>query len=193
MPYRKVQYAPGNYYHIYNRGIDRQPIFQEAENYAFLLRRIKQYARTFEISAIAYCLMQNHYHLLLRQDGDTPISTLMQRIFNSYTKAYNKHYGRQGTLFEGSYRAIHVDQERYLRHVCRYIHANPVRHGFVSQVTDWPYSNYHEWIGAREGSLVDRAFVEERFATGAAYAAFVQAYVQGLSELPEGTQAYLIE
>jgi putative transposase len=193
MPYRKVQFAQGYYYHVYNRGVDRQPIFRETENYDFLLRRIKQYARSLKIAVIAYCLMSNHYHLLLRQDGDTPISVLMQRVFNSYTKAYNKRYGRQGTLFEGSYRATHVDQEEYLRHVCRYIHANPVRHGFVEQVDDWPYSNYHEWVGTREGMLVDRAFVEGLFAAGAVYEAFVQAYVEGLSKLPSGTEMYLLE
>jgi REP element-mobilizing transposase RayT len=193
MPYRKVQFARGHYYHVYNRGIDRQPIFQEAENYAFLLRRIKRYAHAQRIAVIAYCLMLNHYHLLLRQDGDTPISTLMQRVFNSYTKAYNKRYGRQGTLFEGPYRALHVDQQTYLRHVCRYIHANPVKHGFVEQVQEWPYSNYHEWIGTREGTLVDRAFVQGLFATEKAYERFVQAYVEGLSELPQGASSYLID
>jgi len=160
MPYRKVQFAQGHYYHVYNRGIDRQPIFQAAANYEFLLRRIKQYVQALRVTVIAYCLMRNHYHLLLRQDGDTPISTLMQRVFNSYTKAYNKRYGRQGTLFEGPYRALYVDRETYLRHVCRYIHANPVKHGYVDRVEEWPYSNYHEWVGARDGALVDRAFVK---------------------------------
>ena len=119
MPYRKVQFARGYYYHVYNRGIEHQPIFQETDNYEFLLCRIKQYANTLQIAVVAYCLMLNHYHFLLRQDGDTSISLLMQRVFNSYTKAYNKRYGRQGTLFEGPYRAKHVDRESYLRHVCR--------------------------------------------------------------------------
>jgi putative transposase len=193
MPYRKVQFAQGDYYHVYNRGVDRQPIFREAANYTFLLRRLKAYADALQIAVIAYCLMLNHYHFLLRQDGESPVGLLMQRVFNSYTKAYNKRYGRQGTLFEGRYRAIHVDREPYLRHVCRYIHANPVKHGFVEQVELWPYSNYHEWVGAREGSLVDRPFVEGLFATGAAYAAFVGDYVEGLSKLPRGTWAYLID
>jgi REP element-mobilizing transposase RayT len=193
MPYRKVHFAQGHYYHVYNRGIDRRPIFREAANYTFLLRRLKEYADALQIAVIAYCLMLNHYHLLLRQDGEAPVGLLMQRVFNSYTKAYNKRYGRQGTLFGGRYRAIHVDREPYLRHVCRYIHANPVKHGFVEQVALWPYSNYPEWVGAREGSLVDRPFVEGLFATGAAYAAFVQDYVEGLSDLPRGTRAYLID
>jgi REP element-mobilizing transposase RayT len=66
MPYRKVQFAQGRFYHVCNRGIERQPIFREQENYEFLLRRIEQYAHDLDIGIIAYCLMSNHYHLLLR-------------------------------------------------------------------------------------------------------------------------------
>ena len=63
----------------------------------------------------------------------------------------------------------------------------------MGRVEEWPYSNYHEWVGAREGTLVDRAFVEGLFATGAAYQQFVQAYVEGLSDLPRGTSDYLMD
>ena len=153
MPYRKVQFAQGESYHIYNRGVGRQPIFREEENYLFLLRRVKEYASAFNIAVIAYCLMPNHYHFLLRQDDQEPASRLPQRVFNSYTKAFNKRYDRTGTLFEGPYKAIHIDQDRYLLHLCRYIHANPVKHGLVSDLEQWPYSNYLEWIGARSGKL----------------------------------------
>jgi len=166
---------------------------QTAANYAFLLCRLKEHADALQIVVIAYCLMVNQTHFLLRQDGEGSVGTLMQRVFNSYTKAYNERYGRRGTLFEGRYRAIHVDQEPYLLHVCRYIHANPVKHGFVEQVKEWPYSNYHEWVGVRNGSLVDRPLVEGLFASGADYEAFVQDYVKGLSELPRGIEAYLID
>ena len=190
---RRPAYQAGPYYHIYNRGAHRESIFRNEDNYLFVLLKIKHYCRELALTLIAYCLMPNHYHWLVRQDGEQPAGRLAQRVFNSYTKAYNKRYVRQGTLFEGRYRAIHVDREAYLRHVCRYIHANPVRHGFVERVELWPYSNYHEWVRAREGSLVDRPFVEGLFATGAAYAAFVRDYVEGLSELPRGTRAYLID
>ena len=193
MPYRKVHFAQGHYYHVYNRGIARQPIFREQENYEFLLRRIKEYALALQISIIAYCLMLTHYHLVLRQDGDEPVGKLLQRVFNSYSKAFNKRYGRKGTLFEGPFRAIHIDRESYLLHVCRYVHANPVKHGCVDLLEQWPYSNYHEWIGARNGTLVDRAFVQEQFGTGADYARFVQEYVDGLAKLPRGVGVYLMD
>jgi putative transposase len=193
MPYRKVQFAQGQFYHIYNRSVGRQPMFREEENYLFLLRRVQKYASTFDITVVAYCLMPNHYHFLLRQDDQTPAGQLPQRVFNSYTKAFNKRYDRTGTLFEGPYKAIHVDLDCYLLHLCRYIHANPVKHGLVSDLEQWPYSNYLEWIGARNGRLVDRAFVREHFPVAGSYRQFVLDYLSGLDKLPTGIEAYLLE
>jgi REP element-mobilizing transposase RayT len=193
MPSRKVEFVQGQYYHIYNRGVGRQPIFREADNYVFVLRRVKTYANSFGIAVVAYCLMPNHYHFLLRQDGEEPAGLLPQRVFNSYTKAFNKRYNRTGTLFEGRFKAIHVDRDEYLLHLCRYIHANPVKHGVVSRLEDWPYSNCHEWIGARAGTLVDRAFVQEYFPEPQSYTQFVLDYLVGLDRLPDGIEGYLLE
>lgn len=193
MPYRDIQFAQGHYYHIYNRGVGRQPIFRERDNYLFALRRVKKYTNQLNIAVVAYCLMPNHYHFLLRQDGREPAGLLPQRVFNSYTKAFNKRYDRTGTLFEGRYKAIHVDKDTYLLHLCRYIHANPVKDGLVSRLEEWSYSNYHEWIGARDGTLVDQAFVWEHFPAAQTYRQFVLDYLAGLDRLPEGIEAYLLE
>lgn len=78
---------------------------------------------------IAYCLMPNHYHFLVRQEGEYPGGLLPQRIFNGYTKAYNKLYEHSGTLFERRYQVKQVESESHLLHLCRYIHANPIRDG----------------------------------------------------------------
>lgn len=193
MPYRKVQFAEGQFYHIYNRGVGRQPIFREEENYLFLLRRLKKYAGVLDVTIIAYCLMPNHYHLLVRQDGAEPAGRLSQRVFNSYTKAFNKRYSRTGTLFEGPFKAIHVDRDDYLLHLCRYIHANPVKHGLVSELGQWPYSNYLEWVDAREGMLIDRAFAREHFPVAGLYRQFVLDYLGGRGGLPRGIEGYLLE
>ncbi len=193
MSRRRVRFAQGQYYHIYNRGIGRQPIFREEDNYLFVLRLVKKYARALSIAVIAYCLMPNHYHFLVRQDNEEPVGLLPQRVFNSYTKAFNKLYNRTGTLFEGRYRAIHVDRDNHLLHLCRYIHANPVKDGLVSHLEEWPYSNYHEWVGIRSGTLVDRAFVHGYFPVGQTYGRFVLDYLAGLDKLPEGIEAYLLE
>ncbi len=181
---------PGGYYHIYNRGARRAAIFRESANYLFVLSRMREYARALSVSVIAYCLMPTHYHLLLRQDGDFPAGLLPQRVFNSYTKAYNKRYGSSGTLFEHRYQSKAIHTTAYLLHLCRYIHSNPVKDGLTTDPADWPYSNYLEWIGQRDGRLVDREFVRAQFGDGAAYRTFVLDYLR-TRDLPEDVQRYL--
>ncbi|MFZ2361329.1 MAG: transposase [Anaerolineae bacterium] len=192
MPQRQVKFAPGEYYHIYNRGSGRNPIFREQVNYQFLLLRLKKYSVELSVAVIAYCLMPNHYHFLLRQDGLDAAGLVAQRVFNSYVKMFNKRYNRTGTLFEGRFKAIHVDREGYLLHLCRYIHANPVKDGLVARLEDWPYSNYHEWVGARNGSLVDREFVTASFPQPGLYRQFVQDYLDGRAQMPKGIKPYLL-
>ncbi len=186
----ELTWQPGGYYHLYNRGARRLSIFREPENYLFLLRRLKQFLPGLELSVIAYCLMPNHYHLLIRQNGEHPAGLLIQRLFNSYTKAYNKRYGHSGTLFERRYQAKPITDNAHLLHLCRYIHGNPVKDGFVAHPADWPYSNYQEWVGLRDGALVERAFIQAHFPAFETYPAFV---LEGLKrrQLPEGLKEYL--
>ena len=191
MPHRTVKFAPEKYYHVYNRGAGRQPIFREAANYIFVLRKVKQYAHQYHVTAVAYCLMPNHYHFLIRQDGETAAGLVFQHTFNSYTKAFNKRYDRSGTLFEERFQVIHVDRDEYLLHLCRYIHGNPVKAGLVQSPEDWAYSNYPDWIGLRTGDLVDREFVQAHFPNHADYRQFVMNYLTDLEPLPQGVDAYL--
>jgi putative transposase len=177
MPYRQDAFAPGNIYHVYNRGINKMPIFTCPDNYVYLLRKVKRLLTELPITALAYCLMPNHYHSVLRQDGDIPISTFIQRLFQTYTQAFNKQQRRKGPLFEGRFRHVHVDRDEYVIHLCRYVHLNPVTAGLVSDPAEWPYSNYLEWIEARSGTLVDRAFVRQFFPTPDAYVAFVHDHI----------------
>ena len=177
MPRRTIQFVKGGYYHVYNRGAARLSIVREERNYTYLLQLMKQVSAASNLAIIAYCLLPNHYHWLVRQDGDTPVSALPKRVFGSYSQAFNKAYGRSGTLFEGTFHATSVDTEAYLRHLCRYIHTNAVKHGLAPAPELWPYSNYLEWVGERDGTLVDRQFVEAYFETSARYRAFVSEYL----------------
>jgi REP element-mobilizing transposase RayT len=174
MPRRKVQFAKGHYYHIYNRGAGRQAIIREERNYQYLVHLLSHTAKECQVAVIAYCLLPNHYHWLLRQDGDMAAGNVPRRVFMSYSQALNKAYDRTGTLFEGSYKAILVDNDAYLCTLCRYIHLNPVKHGLVSLPEDWPYSNYLEWVEQRSGTLVDRQFIGSYFSSAMAYAEFVR-------------------
>lgn len=190
MPGRRAEYVCGYFYHFYNRGAHRLSLFREPDNYLFVLRKVKHYCRGLGLAPIAYCLMPNHYHFLIRQDGEQPAGLLPQRVFNGYSKAYNKRYGHSGTLFEGNYRVKLVERESYLLHLCRYIHANPVIHGVADEVADWPYSNYLEWTGERDGTLVDRGFVGSHFRDLDAYRLYVAEYLAE-RRLPEALEGYL--
>jgi REP element-mobilizing transposase RayT len=190
MPKPRPTYLPGQYYHFYNRGRSRLPIFKEPENYIFVLRKIKHYATLFNLKLIAYCLMPNHYHFLIRQDSEYTAGLLPQRVFNSYSKAYNKRYNHSGTLFEDNYKVKPVETTAYLLHLCRYIHINPVKDGFTSDPADWPYSNYSEWVGLRQGSLYDPEFVRINFDAPANYRAFVFADLLARN-LPEDVKKYI--
>ena len=192
MPRRDVQFAQGAYYHIYNRGAGRQSIFREDENYRYLLRLIKNVASECKLVVVAYCLLPNHYHWLVRQDGEYAANVLPTRVFGSYTRAFNNAYARSGTLFEGRFQATLVDSDAYLRHLCRYIHANPVRHGIATAPELWQYSNYQEWIGARNGTLVDRAFVRAQFPDPKRYQQFVLDYLSGRGHMPKELSEYLL-
>jgi len=190
MPDPRPPYLPGQYYHFYNRGHSRASIFREDANYLFVLRKLKAYVGELNVALVAYCLMPNHYHFLVRQDGEQGVGLLPQRVFNSYTKAYNKRYAHSGTLFEGSYEVKPVNEQKHLLHLCRYIHVNPVKDGFVATPTDWPYSNYQEWVGLRAGTLVDQAFIQAHFPTPEHYATFVLDYLK-TRQLPQGMKEYL--
>lgn len=148
-----MKHISGQYYHIYNRGVEKRNIFASDENYRFLLRRIKEFLPDYPIIFIVYCLMPNHYHFLFRAEKDGDISPFLQRLFNSYTQAFNKQENRSGTLFEGRAKSKIIDETSYLFQIARYIHLNPVLAGLVKKPEQWLYSNYREFIGLRQGTF----------------------------------------
>lgn len=166
-----------HYYHVFNRGVNRQPIFMSSENFTFLLRRIKQFLPSYPITLIAYCLMPNHYHFLFYVKEDAGLGPFLQRLLNSYTQAFNRQQGRSGTLFEGRAKSKIIFESDYLFHITRYIHLNPVRAGLVVKPEDWIFSNYREFIGLRQGPLFDAEFLETQFGTSEEYKAFVEAEI----------------
>jgi putative transposase len=138
------------YYHIYNRGNSRENLFRCDDNYRYFLRlyayHIEPVAETF-----AYCLMPNHFHLLIRTRKpdltglEKPVrspSQAFSNLFNAYTKAVNEAYGRSGALFERPFHRIPVTSEAYFARLVVYIHQNPQVHGFVDDLIEWRYSSY---------------------------------------------------
>ena len=173
MPYREDKFAPDQYYHIFNRGAGREQIFFNPDNYYHCLRLMRKYSLKYKVTFIAYCLMPNHYHFLIRQETDQPLSKFFNVLFNAYVQAINQQLGRKGTLFEGRFRHVRVDREEYLVHLCLYIHNNPVRANLVRAPEDWQYSDYLEWIGQKPGMFIDEHFIKERFSKPEEYRQFV--------------------
>jgi putative transposase len=195
MPRRIIPFVSGCYYHLYNRGNNRQAIFFEQENYLYFLQGMKKYLLPVA-DVIAYCLMPTHYHLMVRvkQTSEvsetSEVSRAMQKLLISYTKAINKRFGRVGALFQGAFQSRPVTDSKYLLQLCRYIHANPVKDGLVSDPSDWPYSNYLEWIGERDGTLIDCNFIQTQFPNPTDYKDFVLNYVR-TRKMPEGVMEHL--
>jgi REP element-mobilizing transposase RayT len=173
MPFRGYPFTQGQYYHVYNRGAGKGRIFFIDENYEYLMRLMKEHDQKYGAVVIAYCLMPNHYHFLLKQETDEPLSKFIQVLFNAYVQALNLQQGRTGTLFEGRFKHKCVDQWEYLSALCRYIHLNPVKARLVARPEDWGYSNYREWVGLRGSAFVDKIFLQEYFPNAEEYAKFV--------------------
>jgi len=161
---------PGAMYHVMARGNARQPIFLSEEDRHRFLENIGHVAHRFDWRIWAYCLMGNHYHLAIETNRAT-LSRGMRQVNGVYAQAFNHRHQRVGHLFQGRFRAIHVNRDHYLLEMSRYIVLNPVRAGLVERPGDWPWSSYRstvgdcpapEWLATREtlalfGSVPDRA------------------------------------
>ncbi|MBN1397668.1 MAG: transposase [Bacteroidetes bacterium] len=150
-----MKYTEGHYYHIYNRGAHKKEIFFEEENYDYLISLFKKYSIKYNIVVAAYCCMPNHYHLVLKQQNYGDIGSFLKTVFNAYTQAINKRFCHSGTIFQGQAKIKEIDTDSYCLQVIRYVHLNPLTAKLVKDMEEWKYSNYLEWIGKRDGSLMD--------------------------------------
>jgi REP element-mobilizing transposase RayT len=170
---RKTEITANHYYHIYNRGVGKQPIFFCRENWAFMIQRLNHYFTPERAEIVAYCLMPNHYHLLVRVLCSDFGRKVMQPLTVSYTKAVNKQQNRNGHLFQGPYQARLVKRDADLINLSRYIHLNPVTAGLVSRAEVWVFSSYRDYVGLRNGQLPKPAIVLDQFPSREAYAEYV--------------------
>jgi len=171
---RKEKLVPDQYYHIYNRGVNYGKIFFNDDNWSFFLSRFRKYCLPTFSRLIAYCLMPNHYHLLVLITNDNFGKRVMQPFTVSYTKAINKQQKRVGPLFQGPFRAKHVSNLEYLEHLSRYFHLNPVADGLVPSPSEWTYSSYLDYIGLRDGTLPYKEPILDNFSSLAEYQQFVE-------------------
>jgi putative transposase len=177
MPYRRDPLQAGQYYHLYGRGNNHQRVFLEPENYLYFLRQLRKYLVPEVFHVVAYCLMPNHYHLLVYLGSDE-LSAQMKRFLLSYANAISKRYSRSGGLFEGRFRSALVENDSYLLHLSRYIHLNPVLADLVLRPEDWEFSSYREYVGLRDGTLPVPEIVLSQFPSQVAYRESVTSYVE---------------
>jgi putative transposase len=182
----RIEY-PGAWYHVMNRGAGFCDIFRSNDHRQLYLDLLADVHRMFGVEIHGYCLMDNHYHLLLH----TPQGALqraMRHLNGVYTQRFNRMEATDGSLFRGRYKAILLDADAYLLNVSRYIHHNPVAAGVVDHPSAYPWSSYCDFVGSKKPPkwLSIRAtlgmFGERR--TRAQYRAFVEAGVD------EETEAY---
>ena|SRR3989338_5394427 len=136
----RIEY-PGAVYHVLNRGIERRAIFRQDNDYSRFLSRILEAHRKHGFLCHAFCLMPNHYHLLL----ETPhpnLSLAMQHLDGAYTQDFNRRHRRVGPLFQGRYKALLIEKESYALELARYIHLNPVKAALAQNPQDYSHSSY---------------------------------------------------
>ncbi|MDN3694959.1 transposase [Chryseobacterium tructae] len=160
-------------YHIFSHVNGKEVIFREETNYHFFLKQLNRYILPIA-DIYAYCLLPNHFHLLLRFKSFNDIDTedehqyLMKNFgdfLNSYAKAYNKKYNRKGALFLNTIKRKKVNDEKYLLKVVHYVHNNPVHHGFVNNIENWKHSSYKSFFNLEKESKLDRKTILDYFDT----------------------------
>jgi len=183
------QFASGNFYHVYNRGNGRMDIYKGEQDYFNFLKRLKlalgldlQRAslQTLRIqplpensfSIICYCLMPNHFHFLIRQNKDIPISKLVNKVCSSYSKYFNKKYDRVGHLFQDQFKAVNVETDEYMLWLSAYIHQNPKVAG-ISDLDNYKWSSYGDYINQNSGGVCDKDIILSRFSADE-YGGFVK-------------------
>ena len=166
MPCRNIikTYNPNSYYHIYNRGVEKRKIFIDDQDYAKFESLLKRYlsnkptkdsrGRSYiflgdKVSLIAFCLMPNHFHMIIYQTELDSITKLLRSVCSSYVTYFNNKYNRVGALFQGNFKAIQIKDESYLLFLTRYIHRNP------ADYLEYEWSSLNYWLGKKNADWLD--------------------------------------
>lgn len=199
MPTRNVvkTYAIESYYHLYTRGVNKQPIFHDAADKEFFLSLFKRYlsveqsdrkkhtpykSMADKINLLAYCLMDNHVHILLYQFYDEKaISDLMRRVLTTYSMYFNKKYDRVGPLFQSRYLAKRINSDSYLYHISRYIHRNPKRW------RDHEFSSLRYYTGEAQADWVRPALIMGLFDNSP------QSYLDFVADMNQSDEQHISE
>lgn len=174
-----------SYYHIYARGVDKRSVFLDYQDKDYFTSLFKRYLSkqpqtnangrvypnySHQLELLAYCLMDNHFHLLVYQEDLHSISKLMSSLMTSYSRYFNLRYGRTGALFETKYRAALISNDSYLLHISRYIHLNP------DQWNTYEYSSIRYYLYGERSEWLSPGKIKQLFADTQNYLAFLSDY-----------------
>lgn len=143
-------FQPNSVFHVFNHATDEHLLFYDDQDYEFFLIALGKQLENIPASIVAFCLMPNHYHFLIRQDSENKIYKIFNYAFVSYARYYNRKYKRKGRIFRSPLQHKKVIDQSYLIQLCKYIHLNPVYAGLVEEPEEWEYSNYKEWVNKRD-------------------------------------------
>jgi len=190
---RKIQFSENEFYHIYNRGVDKRQVFLAGRDYQRFLETIahindennhlglaafKRLPASLSpprcvathlggvnrlVDIICYCLNPNHFHFILKQNKENGISLFMARLSNSYTRYFNVKNKRSGVLFQGRFKSIHINSREYLLYLSAYVNCNNFIHGYNKRMEEWPYGSYLDYVGKRNGKLCQKETILGQF------------------------------
>ncbi|MCC5937547.1 MAG: transposase [Lunatimonas sp.] len=157
-------FEPQGIYHVYNRAIGDEKLFKSNDNFLYFLEKFNFYLGD-KVETLAYCLIPNHYHFLIKVNSDISDDHLVKAFSdfqNSYSKSYNKVFSRNGSLVQRKFKRKKIKSEEYLTRIVIYIHQNPVKHQLTKRPFDWKYSSFQAYLSEKP-SKVSRKLVLEWF------------------------------
>jgi REP element-mobilizing transposase RayT len=160
-------FVVGEFHHVYNRAVDKRTIFYTEKDYEYFLGKALFFKEKTGVKIIAYCILPNHWHFLLKEPGPvfnqtgwtSQISRFISLLSNSYTKYFNLNKDHSGRIFQGPFKSKLVQDDNYLRVLIRYINLNPIKHKIVKKIEDWPYVSHHNYIGKEKYNLIDKDYL----------------------------------
>jgi len=208
---RKVELKNGEFYHIYNRGVDKREFFLDKYDYLRFLKSLEEfncldpigsiYEQSFRknkqlghrvsklVDIVAYCLNPNHYHLILKQVKEDGIKKFMHRVGMGYSKYFNNKYKRSGVLFQGKFQAINIDFNEYILYLSAYVNKNKFIHGYENEFN---FSSLDEYLGKTKYNLCTKDAILNQFRSKKEYVEYLKVNAKHLKEKKE-LKKYLME
>lgn len=193
MKLSRVPLVNGEFYHVFNRGVAKMQIFKNSYDYSRFIKTMRYYSilgpkprfsiftpttlgldNTKKIvDIVCFCLMPNHFHILLQQKNEGGISEFLSKLSNSYTRYFNERSKRIGPLLQGVFKAIHVETDEQLIHLSRYIHLNPIVSFIVRDLESYQWSSYPEYLNLLHDEICAKDIILGQFKSSKGYKQFV--------------------